>query len=347
MDPDFVSPGRRCSEASSTQSPAVAADQKILASAPPAADISTEAGVPDRSTIANADRLRSDPMNLVGHARRRESTITASVTASPSLPKTVDHRRRGHRAGHRLAAGASRLRCQRLRSRARPGTAPAGRPPGCSPPRSRPSPARKPLLALTLESQRLWPDFARELEAASGISVGYRDEGTIVVALTRDDAEQLRHTYQFQKGLGLDIEWLSGADARQREPHLRPGIPAAVLSPRDHQVENRAVARALAAAARQRRGACPRALPGPRDRPRRRPGARRRHRARARARRCRGAGRRRLVARDRRHPGRVSAAGAADQGPDAGARAWTRRRRCCAMSSGCRAAIWCRGATGG
>ena len=84
-------PGRRCSEAigSGTQSPAVAADQKILASAPPAADISIEAGVPDRSTIANADRLRSDPMNLVGHARRRESIITASVTTSPSLPKTV------------------------------------------------------------------------------------------------------------------------------------------------------------------------------------------------------------------------------------------------------------------
>src|SRR6202158_5666199 len=40
-------------------------------------------------------------------------------------------------------------------------------------------PGEEALLALTLESQRMWPDFARELEAASGISVGYRDEGTI------------------------------------------------------------------------------------------------------------------------------------------------------------------------
>ena len=54
-------------------------------------------------------------------------------------------------------------------------------------------PGEEPLLPLTLESQRLWPDFARELEAASGISVGYRDEGTLVVALNRDDAEQLRY----------------------------------------------------------------------------------------------------------------------------------------------------------
>jgi glycine oxidase len=112
-------------------------------------------------------------------------------------------------------------------------------------------PGEEELLALTLESQRMWPDFTLELEAASGISVGYRDEGTIVVALTRDDAEQLRFTYDFQKNLGLDLEWLSGAEVRRREPHLRPGIPGAVFSPRDHQVDNRRLARALANAAQR------------------------------------------------------------------------------------------------
>jgi glycine oxidase len=112
-------------------------------------------------------------------------------------------------------------------------------------------PGEEQLLALTLESQRLWPQFAREIEAASGISVNYRSEGTMVVALTRDDAEQLRFTYDFQKSLGLEIEWLSAAEARRREPHLRPGIPGAVLSPRDHQVENQQLVRALAEAARR------------------------------------------------------------------------------------------------
>jgi glycine oxidase len=115
-------------------------------------------------------------------------------------------------------------------------------------------PGEESLLTLTLESQLLWPDFAREVEAASSISVGYRDEGTMVVALTRDDAEQLRFTYRYQKGLGLDLEWLPGAEAQRREPHLRPGLAGAVLSPRDHQVENRALAGALAVAA-QRAGA--------------------------------------------------------------------------------------------
>jgi len=112
-------------------------------------------------------------------------------------------------------------------------------------------PGEEPLLPLALESQRLWPDFARELEAASGISVNYRDEGTLVVALNRDDAVQLRHSYEFQKGLGLDLHWLNAAEVRQREPHLKPGIAAAVWSPNDHQVENRDLGRALAVAARK------------------------------------------------------------------------------------------------
>jgi len=112
-------------------------------------------------------------------------------------------------------------------------------------------PGEEPLLPLTLESQRLWPGFARELEQASGISVEYRDEGTLVVALNRDDCETLRHSFEFQRTLGLDLHWLSAAEARRREPHLKPGIAAAVLSPNDHQVENRALSRALIEACRQ------------------------------------------------------------------------------------------------
>ena len=115
-------------------------------------------------------------------------------------------------------------------------------------------PGEEQLLALTLESQRMWPSFLRELEATAGSSIDYRDEGTIVIALTRDDAEQLRFTYEFQKSLGLELQWLSGAEARRREPHLQPGIPGAVLSPQDHQVDNRLLGSALAKAA-QRAGA--------------------------------------------------------------------------------------------
>ena len=191
-------------------------------------------------------------MNLVGHARRRESAIT-SMRVSPQRPKTVVIGAGviGLGIAWRLAqAGCSVT----VYDRGAAGHGASWAAAGMLAAAVETEPGEETLLELTLESQRLWLDFAREVEAGSGISVGYRDEGTIVVALTRDDAEQLRFTYQFQKGLGLAIEWLSGADARRREPHLRPGISGAVLSPHDHQVENRALAYSLAVAA-QRAGA--------------------------------------------------------------------------------------------
>jgi glycine oxidase len=192
-------------------------------------------------------------MNLAGSARRRESVITASTAVSPHRPKTVVIGAGviGLGIAWRLAQAGCPVT---VYDRGAAGRGASWAAAGMLAAAVETEPGEEPLLALTRESQRLWPDFARELETASGISVGYRDEGTIVVALTRDDAEQLRFTYQFQKGLGLDLEWLSGAEARRREPHLRPGIAAAVLSPRDHQVDNRLVARALAVAA-QRAGA--------------------------------------------------------------------------------------------
>ena len=104
------------------------------------------------------------------------------------------------------------------------------------------------LLPLLLESRSMWAEFARELEAASGIDVGYRDEGTMVIALDRDDREMIEHRYQYLSGLGLELQWLTGAEARVLEPHLIRGVAGAIYSPQDHQVDNRAVARALCAA---------------------------------------------------------------------------------------------------
>lgn len=106
-------------------------------------------------------------------------------------------------------------------------------------------PSEEPLLALTRLSRDLWPDFAAEVEAASGVSVDYRCEGTIVVALDRDDVEHLRHRYDYQISLGLDLEWITGSEARRREPHLARGVSAAVFSAVDHQVDNRRLTDAL------------------------------------------------------------------------------------------------------
>jgi glycine oxidase len=197
---------------------------------------------------ARPSRLRSYPLNLVGCARRRESVITASLI-SPPRPKTVVVGAGviGLGIAWRLAKAGCPVTVYDRGAAARGASWAAA---GMLAAAVETEPGEEPLLALALESQRLWPDFSRELEAASGISVDYRDEGTLVVALNRDDAASLRHSFEFQRHLGLELAWLSTAEARRREPHLKPGIAAAVWSPRDHQVDNRCLGRALIAACR-------------------------------------------------------------------------------------------------
>jgi glycine oxidase len=104
------------------------------------------------------------------------------------------------------------------------------------------------LLALTVEGARLWPAFAAELAERSGLDTGYRASGALVVAADRDDGEELRRLYRFQRSLGLEVEWLGGRDARRLEPRLSPRVSGAILAPQEGDVEPRAVVRALRAA---------------------------------------------------------------------------------------------------
>ena len=106
------------------------------------------------------------------------------------------------------------------------------------------------LYALGRESLRRWPAFARQLEAEAGEPVGYRDEGTIVVADDRDSAAALRRLFQFQREHGAPVEWWTGDEAVDAEPLLSPRLPAAIWSPDDHQVDNRQLVGALAHAVR-------------------------------------------------------------------------------------------------
>ena len=111
-------------------------------------------------------------------------------------------------------------------------------------------PGSDPLLPLALESLRRWPGFRDALEAASGLSIDYRPDGTLVLAIGRDEVERLRFRYDLQTRSGLDATWLPGAEVRRREPALRPSVTAGVHCPRDHQVDPRLVMAALMVACR-------------------------------------------------------------------------------------------------
>lgn len=110
-------------------------------------------------------------------------------------------------------------------------------------------PGEEALVTLGRASQARWPAFAAELKQASGVDVGLRPEGTLVVALTSDDQARLNHQLVFQQKLGLPLQWITAAETRRREPHLAGKLAGAVFSPEDTQVDNRKLAAALRIAA--------------------------------------------------------------------------------------------------
>ncbi|WP_238007699.1 glycine oxidase ThiO [Dactylosporangium sp. AC04546] len=101
------------------------------------------------------------------------------------------------------------------------------------------------LQALMLESMRRWPAWAAELEAATGQAVGYRTEGSLLVALTDDDLAEVRRMVGYYRRAGTPIEPLTGRQLRELEPLLSPRVRGGALAAGDHQVDPRLVLRAL------------------------------------------------------------------------------------------------------
>jgi glycine oxidase len=106
----------------------------------------------------------------------------------------------------------------------------------------------EPLLRVNLAGLARWPAFAAELEEHTGLPTGYRESGALVVAADRDDAEALRRLHDFQRGLGLEVEWLTPGACRRLEPGLSPRIAGGIAAHGDAQADPRATARALASA---------------------------------------------------------------------------------------------------
>jgi glycine oxidase len=104
------------------------------------------------------------------------------------------------------------------------------------------------VLELGLRSAELWPSFAEQLQAASGIDAGLLRTGTLMLARDEDEARELERQVAFRDGLGLKTSRLRGSEAREREPALAPSTRLALEAPDDHSVDPRAVLAALRAA---------------------------------------------------------------------------------------------------
>jgi glycine oxidase len=105
------------------------------------------------------------------------------------------------------------------------------------------------LLRLCLASLQRYPAFAAELEAASGLPVGLRTAGTLVVGFDADDVRVLDDLLAYQQELGLATERLTPRAARAREPALTPRVRGGLAVAGDHSVDGRALHGALTAAA--------------------------------------------------------------------------------------------------
>src|ERR1700679_485450 len=106
------------------------------------------------------------------------------------------------------------------------------------------------LTALLVEGAGRCPAFAAALEKATGHDIGYDTTGTVTVALDASDRASLDDLLAYQHTLGLEAHRRSPSECRSLVPALSPALRGGIEVPGDHQVDNRALLGALAAACR-------------------------------------------------------------------------------------------------
>ena len=111
------------------------------------------------------------------------------------------------------------------------------------------SDAPGPLLNLGLASRAMYPAFAEELRALTGMDIGYKRCGLIELALDAAAEDALAQREQWQTAMGLAAEYLPRARALTLEPGLGPLVRAGLHMPDEASVNPRTLARALSQAA--------------------------------------------------------------------------------------------------
>jgi glycine oxidase len=107
----------------------------------------------------------------------------------------------------------------------------------------------EPLLRLNLLALARFPAFAAALEAATGLEVGLRREGTLSVAYDAGDRAVLARMAALRRSYGLAADELDAGACRRLEPFLSADAQGGVLSTGDWSVDNRRYLAALRTAA--------------------------------------------------------------------------------------------------
>lgn len=102
-----------------------------------------------------------------------------------------------------------------------------------------------PFLSLLLEARLLFPGGVRQLEDETGLNLGYRTDGMILLAFDENGEAALERRQRWQEAAGLAVERLAAEEARRLEPGIDDRVRAALLFGDDHQIENRVLLQAL------------------------------------------------------------------------------------------------------
>jgi glycine oxidase len=98
---------------------------------------------------------------------------------------------------------------------------------------------------MNMISAGMYPEFVASIERACGGMLGYRRTGGLHVALDRDEAAELKRTFDLQIVSGLRAEWLGPGAARELEPGLSTSLAGAVLVEDDGAIDPRVLVSGL------------------------------------------------------------------------------------------------------
>lgn len=101
------------------------------------------------------------------------------------------------------------------------------------------------LLTLGRDSLERYPHFLDRLQGAAGVDCRHRTEGTLWVAVDRDEAEELAHLEETLLERGLPVRRLEAREIATREPHLSPRVRDGLYVEQDQQIDPRELVRAL------------------------------------------------------------------------------------------------------
>jgi len=95
-------------------------------------------------------------------------------------------------------------------------------------------------------------DLYTSLEAETGVATGFRQCGSISVALTGERLEELHRSASMARAFGVDVEEISAQEIKNRYEHINlDGVTGGVWLPLDGQADPANIAQALAKGARQ------------------------------------------------------------------------------------------------